>query len=237
MTLRLFGRSVKPAAVRTLTVAGLAVVVCLSLAPREASAVLLSDLVSSQRGITSGDKLFDNFSVTVTPNASGFYVMDPSAIDVKAKQYGNDYGIELSGPMSASADAAVVLLLEFDATVTDPKMVLHDIGLSFNGVATSPQGIASVTETIFLPGTNTVVGQAYVATPSPLSDLVILSSVPGTALRKVHVVKDIKLIGGPDGVSGISYIRQSFSQVPEPSSLIALCTGIIGLLGLRRRKR
>ena len=214
---------------------GVAAVVGLSLAPREASAVLLSDLIARQGSVVSGDKLFDNFKLTITPITAGFYVADPAAIDVQAKTFGPDYGIQFAGPMFASSGAAVALLLEFDATVTDSTKYLHDIGLAFNGVATGSQGVTSVTETIFLPNTNTAVAQAYVAAPAPLSDHIVFSSPAPAPLQKVHVVKDIKLIAGPDGIASISFIRQSFSQVPEPGSLLMLATGVAGLLGLRRR--
>jgi len=81
------------------------------------------------------------------------------------------------------------------------------------------------------------VGQAFVHANAKLSDHLLLAD-PVNGYAKLRIVKDISVLGGPNGTGKISYIGQSFSQivVPEPATMTVLAAGL-GSLALRRRKR
>jgi hypothetical protein len=51
----------------------------------------------------------------------------------------------------------------------------------------------------------------------------------------IHVGKDIALVGGADGTAQIYGFTQTFSQVPEPATMVLLCAG--GVLALVGRAR
>jgi len=220
--------------IRVMAVATVAV--CIASAASAQPIFSLKDLVDQGGSIQMGDKLFSNFSVTVT--GVGTYNLDPAGVSVTGIVDQGDYGLSFTAPSTAPLFAAAnsygAMLIGFDVQVTDPNWYLNDIGLKVVGTVTGT-GVASITETALLPDGMTAVGQVYVQAPAPAVNEAILSPKPGM-YKKIQIVKDIKVIGGPNGTASIISFEQTFSQVPEPSSLIALGTGIIGLLGLRRKR-
>ncbi len=216
----------------TVPVVGLLLMAAIFAAPAQVHAVPLQQLVDEDESILVIDKLFDNFSVSIEPDGNSAYIANPAAIDVAGIVIGDEIGIRFAGLLAARSNlvpnSGVTVTIGYDVTVIDPQLWIHDISLAFNGVATDPEGFARVTETVF--DGNVPVGSAAVATPTPLSDHDLFDGM----FKTLHVEKTIVLYGGAAGFTTISFIDQTFSQIPEPAT-VALLGLALPLLRLRRR--
>jgi hypothetical protein len=202
------------------------------------NAVLLSDLVSSQdpqlRQIEIGDKLFTNFSVTVTGLPT--YVADPAGIDVTGVDQGGVYGLHFapanSGTSIFSADAGayVDVLIGFDVTATKPGFTISGLNLSFTGQAPG-DGLAQIVET---------------ATGGSDSPVLLQVSTLGSATATVsfvnshssiHVDKDIAVVAGTESGAQIDDFTQLFYQVPEPETALLVVLGGLAVFGRQLGRR
>jgi hypothetical protein len=206
-----------------------------------ATTITLADLVNDPTAtILVGDKLFSNFTATFTPQGSNTSPQDMSGIVVTPVTLGNNFGLEFQGGLYAGVNSNVDLKLSYNVTVQNPTFVISDIHLIFNGAVTGA-GFTSVVETVFTSDGLTGVGQAQVQNPPPVFDANIDIVPP---LNAVKVSKDIFLIGSSNpnipGTATISFTDQVFSQqypggeVPEPSTLLLLGSGLLGA-GIRFR--
>jgi len=200
----------------------------------QAHAVSLSALINSNGSIIVDDKKFSNFQLVTF--GSGDYIFDPAGIDVSDYMFGPDPGIQFTGLLFANTGSWLNVNIKFDVEVLDPLKRIVDIGLTFNG-AIIDGGQAQIVESALVGIQN--VGQGFVyATPvgTKLTDHLVLQD-PVNGYEKIRVIKDITLLGGPQGTAKISYIGQSFSQViiPEPATMTVLAAGLGSLL-LRRRR-
>ena len=230
---------------------GMVAVLAIGFTATRADAISLSDLIGSNGTITVDDKIFSNFSLVVsrpdldqdTPglqndsgpaDATGINVTALS-IDATHQQLtfsGGFYAGFGEGGGAGEAD----YLIGYTVSTTNGLPLIHDIGLSFNGVVTSPRAFANVVEQAFVNGN--LVGTVFVNTPSNLgTNSLILTGGPFTS---VNVQKDIQLIAQAGGQVSISAINQTISQVsvPEPTSVLLLGAGLaaIGVWGLKRRQ-
>jgi hypothetical protein len=142
------------------------------------------------------------------------------------------FGFQLAGAgIQAGPGQVGDLLINF--SVSSPLPILS-VTLFATGGATG-NGSASITEIVTNPTTGVVIGQATIVNGTVTITLT-------QALTTINVSKDIAVNGGTQvGVSGASYsdIRQTFNTViPEPTSVIMLGLGLVGVggLGLRRAK-
>jgi hypothetical protein len=216
----------------------LMVVLAGGLTADRAEAISLADLINNNGTLTVDDKIFSNFTLSVTGDgafgpaaATGINVtaiaIDPTH-ELLTFSGGFFAGLGAGGPAS-SAD----YLIGYTVTTTNGLPLINDIELSFNGVVTSPIATANVTEQAFVGGN--LVGTVFVNTPTNLgTNSIVLTGGPFTS---VNVQKDILLVAAPGGQVSISAINQTISQVsvPEPTSLLFLGLGLAGL-GIWKRK-
>jgi hypothetical protein len=120
------------------------------------------------------------------------------------------------------------------AVTNNPGFLISDIHLSYNGTVIN-NGYNSVTEQAFTGGFGVgSIGLINVFNPPQTLET---NMVFNTAQVKIYIEKDIQLGGfGPGDQSSISIINQTFSQIPEPSSMTLAAIGFAGLW-LWRRKR
>lgn len=197
-----------------------------------ALAIPLSELIDPQaQPIEVGDKLFDNFTATVTGIAP--YTIDLSNIDVTAVNMGGGvYALTFTpvnpaAPIIAASPGGFVdLLLGFDVTVTDPLWQIDEIKLAFNANAPGT-GFAQIVETVFGAGPQPTQIQVNTLGPSIASTQL---PVPSSAIT---VYKDIAVIAGRDSSASITDFTQYFIQIPEPATASLLVLG--GLALMRRR--
>jgi hypothetical protein len=179
-----------------------------------------------------GDKLFSDFTYHFTgtmPDASGINVLPIQDMD-------GNFGFRLEGdfvdlPGGSSSDSVIT----FNVTALDPTQLIIDAHLAADVMLSGTGGLASVTET-FLPLFPTELLMVF-DTPGAmmLSDSVVFD----TAVRTLPVQKDILLLStdtSGQGSARMSFVDQTFSQIPEPSTLSMV--GLVGLaLVLRFRRK
>lgn len=201
--------------------------------------VTLDSLLVPSTTYTVGDKLFSDFTYAFTgdmPPATGINVI-PIVDD-----FGN-FGIRLQGgfvdlPGGGASDS----LVTFNVTALDPELLISDAHLAANVALVGP-GLASVTET-FVPLFPTMSLLVY---DTPGATLLTDSAVFDVPLRTLPVQKDILLFstGVWPNFATLSFVDQTFSQIPDPNqgeiaepatlSLAGLISLFLGAIYMRRR--
>jgi hypothetical protein len=203
---------------------------------------------SSGDSVQIGDKLFGNFSFQYldTDNNMGDD-LSASALVLSSLSNGVGFGVSIQLPLVATGVTIKDVTIQFTATVLDPNQKISDVHLAFTGSA-SGQGISEVSESIFTNGfgNGNLANLSLTETSSgftPASgESVALLSIPQT---KIWIEKDVVISGNPNAVNdgnpptdfaSITIINQTFSQIPEPSTIVLALAGLSTFAFLKRRK-
>jgi len=172
-----------------------------------------------------GDKLFKDFTFIKSGDfPAGFGADDINVIGIQ-DFYGN-FGIRYQGGISPNLGGTGDIFLTYTVQVLSQGLLISDLHLAYNGGQ-----ISGVTEQALYQGQ--VVGQIEVHNPPPVFQAYTDIIPPRPELQ---VQKDIFVRSLAGGVIFISNIDQTFSQVPEPTTVVLVCTGLLGLLALARRR-
>jgi hypothetical protein len=108
---------------------------------------------------------------------------------------------------------------------------LHDIGIQFNGNANGT-GTAEFTEgwTCVAPCTSGTVG-LFVPPNTNTTTGTILTGLTSS----LAISKDFQVMTGANGEAAISFIQNTYSQVPEPRLMSLLTLALLGGLGLSKK--
>jgi len=205
--------------------------VALAVSAVQAATVPLSDLLQDGATFQSGDKVFSNFTYGKTadmPNPEDVNVMDITDLD-------GNVGIRLQGGfIDRAGGSSSDVLVTFDVTVAPGVgKVISDAHLQANPAVFNGEGVASITET-FLPDItdDKLVVFDMGGGVDQLRDSIVFDQTYTT----LHVQKDIILQATSDNATvTMSFVDQTFSQIPEPATGAMLLVGLCGLL-LRRRR-
>lgn len=207
--------------------------------------VPLSDILTSQdRGFIVGDKLFTVVSFTTN-------TVPATAINVQGYIASNPLtgtGFDLTGGFGDTnntdgqiADFNIRYTAEILPDYIAQGFRIVDTELLFDGSAVGDGSFARVSETVLdffgQPGDN-FVGNMMVfanAGPPPSADYQDRRVFGPPGYLKLEVNKDVLFFAnGPGSTASGSFVRQSFSQVPSPTSAALL--GLAGLVTVRRRR-
>ena len=198
----------------------------------------LQDLINAgSNGITIGDKTFYNFSYQGAPATAaqiGVTQSDSSNIGLR-------FSFNWNSANGVNEDSVIRYCVHVNTTT--PQNFINGVGLDFNGTA-NPAGVltsASVTESITdLAGNELPGGLISVIDSGPgnSSNRDTASYTVNPPVRDLCVTKDISVHSAPTnlqgGVATISFVDNTFSQIPEPASLGILGAG--ALLMIKRRR-
>ena len=190
-------------------------------------------------GCSVGNLIFSNFADTATSSDSA-YNISASSIAVGlitdpeiGLNFRAAWGI---GNTPGGASQFQDEVITFVVSTSNATNLLADVGLDFNGSATGT-GLTSVVET-YCPGAASVVGcvnAGQISLTNPPLNLSV--EAPFTFnTNMVAIRKDFSLISGPSGTTVISNVDQTFSQIPEPGTLLLMGSALAGL-GLYRFRR
>ncbi|MCA9152016.1 MAG: PEP-CTERM sorting domain-containing protein [Planctomycetales bacterium] len=197
-----------------------------------AATVPLSSLLNGGT-FQSGDKVFSDFGYSATgdmPPATAVNIEDITDTN-------GDYGIRISGgfvdQVGGGASDAIVT---FNVSVApNVNKWIDGVTLSANPAVFAGTGLASVTET-FIP---TITDDKLVVYDFDNGQVKLLDSIAfNQGYKSIPVQKDIILHAtGNSGAVTMSFVDQTFHQVPEPTSLVLALGGLCSLGVIRRRVR
>ena len=197
-----------------------------------AAIVPLSSLLNGTT-VQSGDKIFSDFGYSATGD------MPPAAaVNIETIQdAGGDYCIRISGGFvdqvgGGASDAIVTFGVSVAPNV---NKLIDGVTLSANPAVFAGSGLASVTET-FIP---TITNDKLVVYDFDAGQVKLLDSIMfDQGYKTIPVQKDIILHAtGNSGAVTMSFVDQTFHQVPEPTSLVLALGGLCSIGAIRRRIR
>lgn len=189
--------------------------------------VSLASLTNSGGDVLAGDKDFSDFTfISASIPASGVTI-------TPLEEPNGNFGIRISSAYFEASGSFADMVLGYQVSVTNSANLISAANLLFNGQVTSGTGLAEVVEQVFTNGT--LYGQMDVFATATTNQLTAsMPIVPPQQLLTIN--KDVQLTAMFPAFSTISYIDQSYTQVPEPSTLAMAVVGLAGLFLLRRRK-
>jgi hypothetical protein len=207
------------------------------------TSIKLSDLIDGDPadGIIVGDKTMSGFVYSPLGDM-------PDAEDINVlgfKDQDGNWGLSFHGafldlPGGSFSDALIRFVVNIDPTALQQGWRITDAHLFLNGVGVGSPDSGFFVDESFAEDSNKTLN-AHVSTfpngTTQLSDSTIFDS----PLTSLHVTKDILAIAA--SASGqparATVIDQSFSQtniVPEPTSLVLMLVGLVGLIAHRRNR-
>jgi len=198
------------------------------------------DDVNAEGGVLVGDKLFDEFRVTGTATSGTVVIPNAQSIGVTGVLRNGELGLRFQGPFSTGAGEAMDVRIKFRMTVVDPNFVAVDNTLELALFGAANGGQISISEGVYDgdpdTGANLIIDRPkFVFADSAGGQLLIDHKDFIGPFSQIWVVKDITLDGDVQGFAQLSDFYQTFSQIPEPSSLALVAGGV--LLLIRRRRR
>ena len=174
---------------------------------------------------------FNQFSCAVTGEGSAFPTSCGS-LDVQTINHPGN-GIQISSGFTAFPSSFSDATIDYHVS---SGAGIHMVGLDFNGTFYG-YAISSITETVY-NGAGQQVGFAEVSCTKGFlggchqTDNIALNGL----FHDLYIQKDIR-VSSFLGESQISYVDQTFSGAPEPSSFALLGTGLLAAGLLRRRAK
>jgi PEP-CTERM motif len=200
--------------------------------------ISLATVIDNSLQVQVGDKLFGNFFFSYL-DTDGISSDDLTRSNVTLSTIANviGFGLQFQQPLLAVGPVIKDIVIEYTAAVTNPTNFISDIHLSITGSAGNG-GLGTVGENVFNNGFGgTSVGLLQASIPVSSNDVASANIVPPVA--KLWVEKDVIVTGNSaaNGFASITLINQTFSQVPEPSTVLLVGLGLLGLVAVKRKRK
>jgi PEP-CTERM motif len=198
--------------------------------------ISLATLIDNGLGVQIGDKLFRDFFFSYS-DTDGLSSDDLTRSNVVLTALMNNigFGVSFQQPLLAIGPVIKDIVFKYSATVTDPSNSISDIHLDITGSAGNG-GLGTVGESVFTGGFGaTQVGSIQASIPGTSSSLTNISPT----VTELWVQKDVTVTGGSaaNGFASITIIDQTFSQVPEPSTMLLVGLGLLGAVAVNRKRK
>ena len=200
-------------------------------------ALTLQDLVSGDTLTTSNGLFFHDFSLEITGHLS----TSLSASDLSILTLPD--GFRMVGPISAADGEVGNVLISYRVDSNLPIAPIIAASIVSNVAASGVGAQAAVDEFILsIPGGVPIALLSAFDTGgtsgTPMfSDEAIFSPMPALKVEKSILVDSSLLGGGFGGSARLSVVDQRFEVVPEPTPLVLMSLGLLGLAGAGRRPR
>jgi hypothetical protein len=202
--------------------------------------------INAAGGIVVGNILFDTFRVTPSSSA-GASAPTAASIEITGVEVDGEYGFKVNSLWMASAGEWVDTAMTYHASLLEGAVaeghVIDGNALYITAVggANTTSGIASISETLYA-------NYPTMREPSLVKEFTYYTGSSDESLwdtgefgpvTSLWVVKDIGVSGGTDrkGAMAMSEFYQTFSEAPEPSALVLLGIGVLGIAGFAWRHR
>lgn len=205
-----------------------------ALLPLSAGAISLQQVMDDGGFTTSNGVTFANFSVSITGALNGS--LTASHLDISFEESAGSAGFSLTGPISASDGEIGDVFLSF--TVTSGAGISGAL-LSSLGVASGGLGALASIDEMIRSESGVFLGLLSNSDTGGPGIGIFDDQISFADQTTIRVMKDIlvdsSIIGGGPGASArISFVNQTFTLVPEPTTLLLLLGGL-GAMGWARR--
>ena len=191
--------------------------------------ILLSELIESNGTVTSGDKEFSEFTYAATGDMP---TSDRVNVVTFEDSLGN-FGLRFQGGfLDLPGDGGSDALITYTVNVTDPSQQISKAHIGANVISPN-DGSGTITETFF----PTFTGEdEFLRIPTEDGQWVDWIEFDGP-VSSLQIQKNILFAAGPSGQVDMSFVDQTFEQVPEPGTFALAILALCGLFGAARRVR
>jgi hypothetical protein len=178
--------------------------------------------------ITIDDKTFSNIGYVATGADESELAADAADLAVTAYILDGIYYLDFKGLIAVNntgnSDLVGDLALSYTVTVNDPSRPISMIDQQYTPNALPATGQIIIAETALNPATGVGGNSTLTLNPTDLSDP--LPEVGdnlyiGPPQLQLQVIKDIAISAKAGQLVGLSDVKQSFHEVPEPTTMIA----------------
>jgi len=210
-------------------IVAMALVLCgaFAMSAQATPALSLQDYIDlGSNGVQIDDKLF--FDFFYVGSASNNAVAIPaSGISVTPLNDPYNPGILFNAAWSVGVGQTLDSYIQYSVKVLPGGNAIKDISASMQGFGADLGGVVSVAET-------TPFGNLFLYSNGSTLSYAEVTFNP--TMGPFTVVKDIS-VNGNNGFAAVSGVTNRFSEVPVPPSLLLLGSGLLGLVGLRFRRK
>ena len=202
----------------------------------EGETINLGTVVTNGWSVEVGDKIFSDFAFSYNDFGAPDLDLVASNVTLRALTGNVGFGLEFQEPLSALNTKTKDINFQYTAMV-DPSTnnLISGIYLNITG-SHSGAGTGVVNEVAY---SDTFGGTQVAQVGAWLGGTQENSNFLATALSKVWVSKDVEVSGasgGPTSSASISKIDQRFIQIPEPSTLLLVGLGLLGVVAVNRKR-